>query len=177
MVALGPRRPGRRGPARPGSLTTILRRRRLTEVLIDTGDGAYALLRAGALEPALAQDAVRQRGVTHAEVRLRGRGTAPVAGVRLQPEPGTDPAAALTEFTTRALTHATPVGGPGVACGGGTAEGRQAPRGEGRLTAGGEPARQAGGAVSIGGSAAWARAARPRPALRTRAAYPRPRAT
>ncbi|MFF7354508.1 alkaline shock response membrane anchor protein AmaP [Streptomyces filipinensis] len=89
-----------------GWLTAILRRRRLTEVLIDTGDGAYALLRAGALEPALAQDALRQRGVAHAEVRLRGRRTAPTAGVRLRLEPGTDPAAALSEFTTRALTHA-----------------------------------------------------------------------
>jgi hypothetical protein len=87
-------------------LTTALRRRRPTEILIDTGDGASALLRARALESALAEDTVQQAGVAHAEVLLRGSRTAPTARIRLHLERDTDPAAALHEFTTRALTHA-----------------------------------------------------------------------
>ncbi|MEV6116743.1 alkaline shock response membrane anchor protein AmaP [Streptomyces sp. NPDC052109] len=87
-------------------LTTVLRRRRLTEIVIDTGDGESALLRGRALESALAQDAVRREGVAHAEVFLRGGRTAPTARVRLQLEPGADPAQALQGFTAHALTHA-----------------------------------------------------------------------
>ncbi|MEU9474744.1 alkaline shock response membrane anchor protein AmaP [Streptomyces sp. NPDC048191] len=87
-------------------LTTVLRRRRLTDLVIDTGDGESALLRGRALEAALAQDAVRQEGVAHAEVFLRGSRTAPAARVWLQLEPGVDPAKALHGFTTRALADA-----------------------------------------------------------------------
>ncbi|MFB7504972.1 alkaline shock response membrane anchor protein AmaP [Streptomyces broussonetiae] len=87
-------------------LTTVLRRRRLTEVVVDTGDGELALLHARALESALAQEAVRQEGVAHAEVVLRGRRTAPTARIWLQLEPHVDPSTALTDFTDRALTHA-----------------------------------------------------------------------
>ncbi|MGW2648190.1 alkaline shock response membrane anchor protein AmaP [Streptomyces sp. NPDC001393] len=87
-------------------LTAVLRRRRLTEILIDTGDDESALLRARALESALAQDAVRQEGVAHAEILLRGRRTAPGARVWLRLEPHVDPATALNEFTAGALTHA-----------------------------------------------------------------------
>ncbi|MQY33402.1 hypothetical protein SRB17_13630 [Streptomyces sp. RB17] len=87
-------------------LTTVLRRRRLTEILIDTGDDESALLRARALESALARDAVQQEGVAHTEILLRGRRTAPTARVWLQLEPHVDPATALTEFTAKALTHA-----------------------------------------------------------------------
>ncbi|MEV6052477.1 alkaline shock response membrane anchor protein AmaP [Streptomyces sp. NPDC052107] len=87
-------------------LTSVLRRRRLAEILIDTGDDESALLRARAMESALAQDAVRQEGVAHAEVLLRGRRTTPTARVWLQLEPHVDPVTALTEFTAEALTHA-----------------------------------------------------------------------
>ncbi|MGW1165282.1 alkaline shock response membrane anchor protein AmaP [Streptomyces sp. NPDC002550] len=87
-------------------LTTVLRRRRLTEIVIDTGDDASALLRARALESALAQDAVRQEGVAHAEILLRGRRTTPTARVWLRLEPYVDPATALTGFTAQALAHA-----------------------------------------------------------------------
>ncbi|MGW7820630.1 alkaline shock response membrane anchor protein AmaP [Streptomyces puniciscabiei] len=87
-------------------LTSVLRRRRLTEILLDTGDDESALLRARALESALAQDAVRQEGVAHAEILLRGRRTAPTARVWLQLEPHVDPAAALAGFTAEALTRA-----------------------------------------------------------------------
>ncbi|MGJ5750604.1 hypothetical protein FB563_5092 [Streptomyces puniciscabiei] len=87
-------------------LTSVLRRRRLTEILIDTGDDESALLRARALESALAEDAVRQQGVAHAEILLRGRRTAPTARAWLQLEPHVDPATALNEFTAEALAHA-----------------------------------------------------------------------
>ncbi|MEV5875151.1 alkaline shock response membrane anchor protein AmaP [Streptomyces sp. NPDC052101] len=87
-------------------LTTILRRRRLTEILIDTGDGESALLRGRALESALAQEAVQQEGVAHAEIQLRGRRTTPTARVWLQLEPYVDPSTALNDFTAQALTRA-----------------------------------------------------------------------
>lgn len=87
-------------------LTTVLRRRRLTEVLIDTGDDESALLRAGALESALARTAVQQPGVAHAEILLHGRRTAPMARVWLELEPGVDPAAALAGFTAGPLAQA-----------------------------------------------------------------------
>ncbi|OIK04716.1 alkaline shock response membrane anchor protein AmaP [Streptomyces monashensis] len=87
-------------------LTTVLRRRRLAEIVVDTGDGAYALLQGRALEEALAEEAVRQDGVAHAEAVLRGRRTAPTARIRLQLEPHTDPSTALTAFTTGTLAHA-----------------------------------------------------------------------
>jgi hypothetical protein len=87
-------------------LTTVLRRRRLTEILVDTGDGDGALLRGRALESALAQEAVQQEGVAHAEVVLRGRRTAPTARIWLQLEPHVDPSTALNGFTAQALAHA-----------------------------------------------------------------------
>lgn len=87
-------------------LTAVLRRHRLAEVLIDTGDGQGALLRGRGLESALAQDTAAGPGVAHAEVLLRGRRTRPAASASLQLEPDVDPAAALTDFTGRALAHA-----------------------------------------------------------------------
>ncbi|ARP73993.1 alkaline shock response membrane anchor protein AmaP [Streptomyces pluripotens] len=88
-------------------LTAVLRRHRLTEILVDTGDGEGAVLRGRALESALAQDSARQEGVAHAEVLLQGRRTARRVRVRLQLEPNVDPATALNEFTAQALRHAS----------------------------------------------------------------------
>ncbi|MEU9914664.1 alkaline shock response membrane anchor protein AmaP [Streptomyces sp. NPDC051001] len=87
-------------------LTANLRRRRLTEVLVDTGDGEGALLRGRALEGVLADDATELDGVSHAHVRLTGRRNAPETRVRLLLEPHVDPGTALSHLTTRALTHA-----------------------------------------------------------------------
>ncbi|MFD8306533.1 alkaline shock response membrane anchor protein AmaP [Streptomyces sp. NPDC059690] len=87
-------------------LTAVLRRRRLTEVLVDTGDGEGALLRGRALETVLAGDAAELDGVAHARARLTGRRTAPEARVQLLLEPHVDPATALHHLTTRSLTHA-----------------------------------------------------------------------
>ncbi|WLW56071.1 alkaline shock response membrane anchor protein AmaP [Streptomyces sp. YU58] len=87
-------------------LTAVLRRRRLSEVLVDTGDGEGALLRGRALENVLAGEAARSDGVDHAHAHLTGRSSAPEARVRLHLEPHVDPAAALHDLTARALTHA-----------------------------------------------------------------------
>ncbi|MGW4906496.1 alkaline shock response membrane anchor protein AmaP [Streptomyces sp. NPDC004270] len=87
-------------------LTAQLRRRRLTEVLVDTGDGEGALLRGRALETVLATDAAHQQGVTHAQAVLRGRRTAPEVRVWLQLDPDVPPREALDDLTTQALAHA-----------------------------------------------------------------------
>lgn len=87
-------------------LTAILHRRRLTEVLVDTGDGEGALLRGKALETALAADAALQQGVSHTETLLTGRRTTPAVRAWLRLEPDVDPGAALRDFTDQSLTHA-----------------------------------------------------------------------
>ncbi|MGW7420598.1 alkaline shock response membrane anchor protein AmaP [Streptomyces sp. NPDC054813] len=87
-------------------LTAQLRRRRLTEVLVDTGDGEGALLRGRALETVLATDAAHQQGVAHAQAVLRGRRTAPEVRVWLQLDPDVPPREALDDLTAQALAHA-----------------------------------------------------------------------
>ncbi|MFE9024269.1 alkaline shock response membrane anchor protein AmaP [Streptomyces sp. NPDC007808] len=87
-------------------LTANLRRHRLTEVLVDTGDGEGALLRGRALESVLASEATGARGVQRARAHLTGRRLAPEARVRLLLEPHVDPGTALDDLTTRALAHA-----------------------------------------------------------------------
>ncbi|MFE6198371.1 alkaline shock response membrane anchor protein AmaP [Streptomyces sp. NPDC057838] len=87
-------------------LVGVLRRRRLAEVLVDTGDGEGALLRGRALEHVLTEEAARIDGVDRSRAHLTGRRTAPEAHVRLALEPHVDPGTALTDFTAGALTHA-----------------------------------------------------------------------
>ncbi|EGX59094.1 hypothetical protein SZN_14261 [Streptomyces zinciresistens K42] len=87
-------------------LTANLLRRRLTEVLVDTGDGEGALLRGRALEHVLAGEAGALEGVQRARVRLTGRRTTPETRVRLLLEPHVDPGTALDELTAQALAHA-----------------------------------------------------------------------
>ncbi|MGW3267251.1 alkaline shock response membrane anchor protein AmaP [Streptomyces sp. NPDC001056] len=87
-------------------LTAILRRRRLAEIRVDTGDGASAVLRARALESALAEEATAGSGVAHAQALLGGRPTRPRARAWLRLEPEAAPSTALAEFTDGPLTHA-----------------------------------------------------------------------
>ncbi|GAA3800338.1 alkaline shock response membrane anchor protein AmaP [Streptomyces chiangmaiensis] len=87
-------------------LSAVLSRRRLAEVLVDTGDGAGALLRGRALEGVLADDAGRLDGVQEAQVLLTGRRSAPEARVRLLLAPYVDPGDALARLTTEALAPA-----------------------------------------------------------------------
>lgn len=87
-------------------LTSVLRRHRLAEVLVDTGDGEGALLRGRALESVLASEATGLEGVQRARVHLTGRRRTPETLVRLRLEPHVDPGTALNELTTQALGHA-----------------------------------------------------------------------
>ncbi|WP_210593199.1 alkaline shock response membrane anchor protein AmaP [Streptomyces sp. GESEQ-35] len=87
-------------------LTAVLRRHRLAEVLVDTGDGEGALLRGRALEGVLAGDAAQLDGVARAHAELTGRRSTPEARVRLLLEPHVDPGDALNHLTTQALAHA-----------------------------------------------------------------------
>ncbi|MFJ6830960.1 alkaline shock response membrane anchor protein AmaP [Streptomyces sp. NPDC091209] len=87
-------------------LAAVVRRRRLADVLVDTGDGAGALLRGRALEGVLAGESARLVGVDQAHVHLTGRRSLPEARVRLLLEPHVDPGRALHLLTVEALAHA-----------------------------------------------------------------------
>ncbi|MFM9697253.1 alkaline shock response membrane anchor protein AmaP [Streptomyces europaeiscabiei] len=87
-------------------LTAVLRRHRLAEVLVDTGDGEGALLRGRALEGVLTTEAAEADGVDRARTRLTGRRNAPEARVRLLLQPHVNPGDALHTLTTEALAHA-----------------------------------------------------------------------
>ncbi|MEU8824001.1 alkaline shock response membrane anchor protein AmaP [Streptomyces sp. NPDC048636] len=84
-----------------------LRRRRLAEVLVETGDGEGALLRGRALEAVLAAEAEALEGVERADVLLRGRRrTAPEARIGLVLEPRAEPVVTLERLRAEALEHA-----------------------------------------------------------------------
>ncbi|MBM7438192.1 alkaline shock response membrane anchor protein AmaP [Streptomyces sp. HB132] len=87
-------------------LLAQLRRGRLAEVLVDSGDGEGAVLRGRALESALGDEAGTLDGVSDAKVTLTGRRTAPRARVRLMMEPHAAPGLALRGLSEGALTHA-----------------------------------------------------------------------
>ncbi|MFH8760135.1 alkaline shock response membrane anchor protein AmaP [Streptomyces atroolivaceus] len=83
-----------------------LRRGRLAEVLVDSGDGEGALLRGRALEGVLTEEAGALDGVSDAKTTLTGRRTAPQARVRLLMEPHAAPGPVLRGLSEGALTHA-----------------------------------------------------------------------
>ncbi|MFF3811488.1 alkaline shock response membrane anchor protein AmaP [Streptomyces bacillaris] len=83
-----------------------LRRGRLAEVLVDSGDGEGAQVRGRALENVLAEEAGEVDGVARAQASLTGRRTAPRARVRLLMEPHAAPARALNAVADGALVHA-----------------------------------------------------------------------
>ncbi|MGW0709772.1 alkaline shock response membrane anchor protein AmaP [Streptomyces sp. NPDC002643] len=87
-------------------LTAVLRRHRLTEVLVDTGDGEGALLRGRALENVLTTEASQPDGIQRAQAHLTGQRSTPRARIRLQLRPHVPPSEALTNLTTEALAHA-----------------------------------------------------------------------
>lgn len=107
-------------------LLSQLRRARLAAVLVDTGDGAFAVLRGRALEEAVAADVGEAvQGVARCRVTLRGRRGAPALRVALELEPHAVPAdvlaalagpvlgrarasAALQALPTEARLHVTP---------------------------------------------------------------------
>jgi hypothetical protein len=87
-------------------LVAQLRRRRLAEVLVETGDGEGALLRGRALEGVLVGEAETLEGVQRAAIHLTGRRNAPEAEVSLLLEPHATPEEALHRLSTEALAHA-----------------------------------------------------------------------
>ncbi|MFF2654771.1 alkaline shock response membrane anchor protein AmaP [Streptomyces sp. NPDC058045] len=87
-------------------LSAVLRRRRLAEILVDTGDGEEALLRGPALEAAAGARTAALDGVERAEVRLTGRREAPRAGVRVLLEPYAAPGPALQRISDEVLAQA-----------------------------------------------------------------------
>ncbi|CAM5416949.1 alkaline shock response membrane anchor protein AmaP [Streptomyces avidinii] len=87
-------------------LLSQLRRSRLGAVVVDTGDGAFALLRGRALEAAVAAEAGAVEGVAGCRVALRGRRGSPALRVALELEPHAVPADALAAVAGPVLTHA-----------------------------------------------------------------------
>ncbi|MEW2059191.1 alkaline shock response membrane anchor protein AmaP [Streptomyces sp. NPDC007002] len=82
------------------------RRGRLTEVLVDSGDGEGARLRGRALEGVLAAESGELDGVARAQAMLTGRRTAPRSRLRLQLEPHAAPLGTLQAAADGALAHA-----------------------------------------------------------------------
>ncbi|PSK73100.1 alkaline shock response membrane anchor protein AmaP [Streptomyces sp. CS149] len=83
-----------------------LRRGRLTEILVDSGDGEGAQLRGRALEGVLAAEAGELDGVARAQAMLTGRRTEPRARLRLLMEPHAAPLGTLNAVADGALAHA-----------------------------------------------------------------------
>ncbi|MFD3695833.1 alkaline shock response membrane anchor protein AmaP [Streptomyces sp. NPDC058646] len=83
-----------------------LRRPRPASVAVDTGDGAFALLRGRALEEAVAAEAEALDGVAGCRVVLRGTRGAPALRITLELEPYAVPADALAGLAGPVLTHA-----------------------------------------------------------------------
>ncbi|MFI6940677.1 alkaline shock response membrane anchor protein AmaP [Streptomyces sp. NPDC050418] len=88
------------------SVIAQIRRNRLTEVLVDSGDGQGALLRARALAGVLAGAAEELDGVDQADVLLVGRRNAPEARVHLVLSAGAEPKETLRGLTDEALAQA-----------------------------------------------------------------------
>ncbi|WP_189891382.1 alkaline shock response membrane anchor protein AmaP [Streptomyces xantholiticus] len=83
-----------------------LRRARLAEVLVESGDGEGALLRGRALEGVLEDEVASLEGVSRASVTLMGRRNAPRARAVLQLEPDAAPGGTLARLTDEAVAHA-----------------------------------------------------------------------
>ncbi|MFD0024647.1 alkaline shock response membrane anchor protein AmaP [Streptomyces sp. NPDC058382] len=86
-------------------LLAQLRRGRLSEVLVDSGDGEGALLRGRALEGVLAGEAEGLDGVARAQAVLTGRRSTPQARIRMLMEPHAAPDAALGRLADEVLAH------------------------------------------------------------------------
>ncbi|MGA5203340.1 alkaline shock response membrane anchor protein AmaP [Streptomyces variegatus] len=82
------------------------RRHRLSQVLVDSEDGAAARLDGRTLEDVIEEEAQALDGVSRAQVRLTGRRTAPAARVRLLLEPHADPERILGQLSRETLAHA-----------------------------------------------------------------------
>ncbi|RBM17027.1 alkaline shock response membrane anchor protein AmaP [Streptomyces sp. PT12] len=87
-------------------LLAQVRRPRLAEIQIDSGDGARAVLRGRAVEDVLAAEAETFPGVDRARVSLTGRRTAPRVRVGLLLTPQAHPADVVRRLHEEAVDHA-----------------------------------------------------------------------
>ncbi|TJZ51179.1 alkaline shock response membrane anchor protein AmaP [Streptomyces piniterrae] len=87
-------------------LLTQLRRHRLSEILVDSGDGEGALLRGRALEAVLVAETEALDGVERADVRLTGRRMEPRVRAVLTLAPHADPGTVLLRFADESMAHA-----------------------------------------------------------------------
>ncbi|AKG42201.1 alkaline shock response membrane anchor protein AmaP [Streptomyces sp. JH002] len=87
-------------------LLAQLRRRRLSEILVDSEDGVGALLRGQAMEEVVRAEAESLPGIDHATVTLTGRRTEPRARVGLLLSPQAEPADVVRRLEAEALAHA-----------------------------------------------------------------------
>ncbi|MEV0257865.1 alkaline shock response membrane anchor protein AmaP [Streptomyces sp. NPDC050732] len=92
-------------------LSAQLRRRRLAEVLVETGDGEGAQLRGVAMENVLAAEAETLDGVERAHAVLTGRRSRPQARVDAVLAPHAAPADVLHDLSTQPVTHARDAAG------------------------------------------------------------------
>lgn len=92
-------------------LSSVVRRHRLSELLVDTRDGEGALLRGRALEVAVADEAEALHGVSRADVTLTGRRREPRTRVRLRLEPHAVPGEALHRLAAETLATARDAAG------------------------------------------------------------------
>ncbi|AJT67927.1 alkaline shock response membrane anchor protein AmaP [Streptomyces chattanoogensis] len=87
-------------------LVTQLRRHRLDEILVDSGDGEGALLRGRALEAVLTAETEALEGVDGAAALLTGRRTEPRVRAVLALAPHADPGTVVLRFADAAVAHA-----------------------------------------------------------------------
>ncbi|TDC72202.1 alkaline shock response membrane anchor protein AmaP [Streptomyces hainanensis] len=83
-----------------------LRQQRLSEVLVDSGDGVGALLRGRAMEDVVSAEAESLPGIDEARVTLVGRRTQPRIRVGLLLAPQAQPDVAVHRLRTEAVEHA-----------------------------------------------------------------------
>ncbi|MER0479108.1 alkaline shock response membrane anchor protein AmaP [Streptomyces sp. Edi2] len=94
-------------------LLSQLRRRRLNEILVDSGDGEGATLRGRALESVLAAETESLEGVDRAGVLLTGRRSEPRIRALLSLAPHADPGTVVRRLSDEAVTHARSSAGLG----------------------------------------------------------------
>ncbi|MHA4820056.1 alkaline shock response membrane anchor protein AmaP [Streptomyces aculeolatus] len=87
-------------------LLAQVRRRRLSDVLVDTHDGETAQVNGRALEDALSAEAGSLPGVDRAATRLLGRRTHPRTWLSLRLAPHADPARTVALIADEAVPHA-----------------------------------------------------------------------
>ncbi|MFE0380577.1 alkaline shock response membrane anchor protein AmaP [Streptomyces inhibens] len=87
-------------------LLAQVRRHRLNEILVDSGDGEGALLRGRALEGVVEAETESLEGVDRAGVLLTGRRTEPRVRAVLALAPHADPGTVVRRLSDEAVTHA-----------------------------------------------------------------------